>query len=175
LILTECIDKKQDHAVTLLNVIQCIEKENMETSNDGTAVFTTWELCQHKESTSLRMKMTSKLRLPPLLFMMMTCLYPNGREKIDCYVLGHCDAYATIDDAIFTTEAQADEYIVREVRNKGWKHYAGQQVEDKEEAEEEEKTEVPIPTVSEALEAIRVVNRFYEASAGKNYVTNYGR
>jgi hypothetical protein len=60
---------------------------------------------------------------------------------------------------------KTDEDIVREVRNKNGKIDPEQEEEDKEEEEEEEKTEVPAPGVSEALEAIRVVNRFYEGSS----------
>jgi hypothetical protein len=98
-------------------------------------------------------------------------------RKIDCDVLGHYDynKYATIDDVIVTTEAQTDEAIVREVRNKNGKLDPEQEEEDKEEKGVEEKAEVPAPSVSEALEAIRVVNRFYEARAGSSkIVSNYG-
>jgi hypothetical protein len=56
------------------------------------------------------MKMTSKLKLPPLLLMMI-CHYPNGCKKSDCDVLVHYeyDAYATVEDNdIVTTKAQID-------------------------------------------------------------------
>jgi hypothetical protein len=38
--------------------------------------------------------------------------------------------------------------------------------------EEEEKVEVPTPSASEALEAIRVVNCFYEARAGNSKIVS---
>jgi hypothetical protein len=79
------------------------------------------------------------------------------------------DTYATIDDTGMT-EAQRDKDIVREVRNKDGKHDPEQAY--KEEEEKEEKAEMPIPTVSVALEAIRVVNHFYKARAGKNKIVS---
>jgi hypothetical protein len=39
---------------------------------------------------------------------------------------------------------------------------------EEEDKEEEEEVELSIPTLSEALEAIRTVNCFYEATAGNN-------
>jgi hypothetical protein len=107
-------------------------------------------------------------------------------RKIDCDVLGHYEyeAYATIDNYIFTTKARTDEDIVREVRYKNEKLDPEQEEEEKVEVEEEEeekveveeeeeeKVEVPTPCVSEALEAIRVVNRFYEARAGSSRIVS---
>jgi hypothetical protein len=89
-------------------------------------------------------------------------------RKIDCGVLGQYDydAYATIDDDIVMAEAQTDEEIVREMGSKDEKE-AELEEEDKEE-EEEEKVELSIPTLSEALEAIKTVNSFYEATAGNS-------
>jgi hypothetical protein len=83
----------------------------------------------------------------------------------NCHVLEHYeyDAYATIDYDIVTTKAQTDEDIVREVRHKNGKLDREQEEQNKEEGEEEERAEVPAPRVNKALEAIRVVNRFYEA------------
>jgi hypothetical protein len=59
------------------------------------------------------------------------------------------------------TEAQTDEDIVREVRHKNGKLDS---------EEEEEKAEVPAPSVSEALEAMRVVKCLYEARAGHSKI-----
>jgi hypothetical protein len=60
-----------------------------------------------------------------------------------------------VRDDIVTTKAQTDEDTVRAVRHKNGK-LDGKQKEDIEE-EEEEKAEVPTPSVSEPLKAIRVV------------------
>jgi hypothetical protein len=91
-------------------------------------------------------------------------------RKVDCGVLGQYDydAYATIDDDdIVMAEAQTDEEIVREMRSKDGKEAEEPEEEDKEE-EEEEKLELSVPTLSEALEVIRTLNRFYEATAGNS-------
>jgi hypothetical protein len=69
------------------------------------------------------------------------------------------DAYATIDEDIVTTEAQTDDDIVSEVK----KDRAEEDIEEEDEEGGEECSEVSIPTVSNALEAIRVVNLFYES------------
>jgi hypothetical protein len=85
-----------------------------------------------------------------------------------------CDACAIIDD-IVTTKVQTDEEIVREIRNKNGEP-GPQEGEDKEEGakreETEEKPEVPVPTMSEALEALRVVNHFYESRAGNSKIVS---
>jgi hypothetical protein len=74
--------------------------------------------------------------------------------------------YATIDDEIVTTEAQTDDDIVSEVK----KDRAQEDAEEEEEEGGEECSEVPIPTVSDALEAIRVVNLFYESRGGSSEI-----
>jgi hypothetical protein len=91
-------------------------------------------------------------------------------RKTDCGVLGQYDydAYATIDDDIFTAETQTDEEIVREMGSKDEKEAEEPEEEDKE--EEEKKGELSIPTLSEALEAIMTVKRFYEATAGNSKI-----
>jgi hypothetical protein len=87
-------------------------------------------------------------------------------RKVDCGVLGQYDydAYANMDDDIVTAETQTDEEIVREMKSKDGKEAEEPEEEDKE--EEEEVVELSVPTLSEALEGIMTVNRFYEATAG---------
>jgi hypothetical protein len=77
-------------------------------------------------------------------------------RKVNCGVLGQydCDAYATINDDIVTAETQTDEETVREMGSKDEKKAEEPEEEDKEK-EEEEKVELSIPTLSEAVEAIR--------------------
>jgi hypothetical protein len=112
------------------------------------------------------MKMRSQVKLPPLLLLMMMIIYlhRNGYEKLVVMFWDTMDydAYAIIDDIVMT-QAHADEDILKEKRNKSGKLDPEEGEDKEEEAEREEtdgKSEVPIPIVSEALEAIRVVNGF---------------
>ena len=84
-------------------------------------------------------------------------------RKVNCDELGQYDyeAYATIDDDIVTTEAQTDDDIVSEVKK---------DTEEEDEEGGEECSEVSIPTVSDALEAIRVVKFFYESRGGSSEI-----
>ncbi|PSN49856.1 hypothetical protein C0J52_14133 [Blattella germanica] len=74
----------------------------------------------------------------------------NSEIPSDC----DYDMYAIIDDLI-TTEVQTEDEIVSEVKNKGHSDHEEEEQDDK-----EEKNKVPVPTVSDALEAIRVVSMF---------------
>jgi hypothetical protein len=100
--------------------------------------------------------------------------------NIGCDVLGHYDydTHAIIDDDTVTTQAQTDEDLVTEMRNKNRKLDLEGRGGDKEEEVERQETEekqVHIPTASEAIEAIRIVNRFYESRARKSkIVTKFG-
>lgn len=88
-------------------------------------------------------------------------------RKVSCDELGQYDyeAYATIDDDIVTTEAQTDD-IVSEVKE----DRAEEDTQEEDEERGEECSEVSIPTVSDALEAIRVVNLFYESRGGSSEI-----
>ena len=89
-------------------------------------------------------------------------------RKVNCDELGQYDyeAYAKIDDDIVTTEVQTDDDIVSEVK----KDRAEEDTEEEDEEGGEECSEVSIPTVSDALEAIRVVNLFYESRGGSSEI-----
>jgi hypothetical protein len=59
-----------------------------------------------------------------------------------------------MDDDVVTAETQKEDTAV-EVKRK--------ETNEPEEEDHDQETEVAVPTLSEALEAIRTVNRFYEA------------
>jgi hypothetical protein len=175
----ECIEKKQDYAVTLLYAIRCIETAWRRVTDrtihncgrhagilsaQGVNVTGNEDDVEVEAAAAAADDDDDDLPLS------------EWARKIDCDVLRHYgyDACATIDDDVVTTEAQTDENIVREVRHKNGKLDTEEEEGDKEE-EEEEKAEVPTPSVSEAFETIRVVNHFYEARAGNSkIVSNYG-
>jgi len=93
----ECIEKKQDHAMTLLDAVRCIAKAWRQVMDRNVCNC----FCHIGiRSKSVRMKMPSWVKLP-LLLLMMICLYRNGREKLVVNV-GHYDydAYAVIDNDI---------------------------------------------------------------------------
>jgi hypothetical protein len=77
--------------------------------------------------------------------------------KVDHDILALYDlnAYVNIDDDV-TAETQTEEDIAMELKIKKKKN-------ELEEEDHNQETEVAVPTLSEALEAIRTVNRFYEA------------
>jgi hypothetical protein len=175
----ECIEKKQDHAVTLLDAIRCIEKAWRQVTDRTTRIHNCFRhagilsaqgvnVTENEDDVEVEAATAAAAADDDDLPL------SEWVRKIDCDVLGHYnyDKYATIDDGIVTTEAQTDEDIVREVRNKNGKLDPEQEEEDKDEEVEEEKAEVPAPSVSEALEAIRVVNRFYEARAGSSKIVS---
>ncbi|XP_049947746.1 uncharacterized protein LOC126455998 [Schistocerca serialis cubense] len=92
--------------------------------------------------------------------------------EINCNILNQCDyeMYTTTDDDLVTTEAQTEDEIANVVKNQC--HSDHEMREGDEEEEEEKKNEVPVPTVSDALEAIGFVNMFYEARGGRSKIAN---
>jgi hypothetical protein len=172
--MVECSEKKQDHAGTLLDAIRCIEKvwrrvtdRNIQNCFRHAGILSAQgvKVTENEDDVEVEAATAAAADDDDLPL-------SEWVRKIYCDVLGHYeyDAYATIDNDIVTTKARTDEDIVREVRHKNGKLDPEQEEEDKE--EEEEEVEVPTPRVSEALEAIRVVNRFYEARAGNSRIVS---
>jgi hypothetical protein len=77
--------------------------------------------------------------------------------KVDCDILVSydLDAYVSTDNDV-TAETQTEEGTAVEVKIK-------ETHEPEEEEDHDQETEVAIPTLSEALEAFKTVNLFYEA------------
>jgi hypothetical protein len=109
--------------------------------------------------SDIGLSMESSVCPPTLTFSTYWRDCPGRTRKVNCDELGQYDyeAYATIDDDIVTTEAQTDEDIVSEVKK------------DTEEGGEEF-SEDSIPTVSDAVKAIWVVNFFYESRGGSREI-----
>ncbi|XP_023721482.1 tigger transposable element-derived protein 4-like [Cryptotermes secundus] len=154
--IVESIEKKQDYTVTLLDAIRFIEKawrrvttKTIQNCFRHAGILSTQGLngTENEDDTNNDddLPLTEWLR------------------KVNCDELGQYDyeAYATIDDNIVTTEAQTDDDIVSEVKK---------DTEEEDEEGGEECSEVSIPTVSDALEAIRVVNLFYESRGGSSEI-----
>jgi hypothetical protein len=72
--------------------------------------------------------------------------------KVDHDILAsyNLDTYVSIDDDIVTAETQTEEDIAMEVKRK--------ETNEPEEEDHDQETEVAVPTLSEALEAIWTVN-----------------
>jgi hypothetical protein len=127
----ECIEKKQDHMVTLLDAIRCVEKRGDVSRRELSAtVSVTREFHQEykKVSTSLRRKTTS--------MMMMICLCPSGCGKL---IAAFCDSMTMMrmqPQTITLLRPRHKEEIVREMRSKD-----GKEVEEQEEVKEEEEEE----------------------------------
>jgi hypothetical protein len=83
----QCIEKKQDHAVTLLDTIRCIEKAWRQVTDRTIHNCSGHAGILSAQGVNVTEKMTSKLKLPlqlllMLLMMMMICHYPSGCEKL---------------------------------------------------------------------------------------------
>ena len=72
--------------------------------------------------------------------------------------------FEVYDDDILTTETLTAKDIVTEVKNQQNSASDGKNLQQEEDSEEQE-IEVNVPTISEALQAIRVVYNFYEATS----------
>jgi hypothetical protein len=155
--IVESIEKKQDYTVTLLDAIRFIEKawrrvttKTIQNSFRHAGILSTQGLngTENEDDTNNDddLPLTEWLR------------------KVSSDELGQYDyeAYATIDDDIVTTEAQTDDDIVSEVKK--------DRAEEDTEEGGEECSKVSIPTMRDALEAIRVVNLFYESRGGSSEI-----
>jgi hypothetical protein len=117
----ECIEKKQDHTVTLLDAIRCIEKAwRQVTDRTIHNCFRHMGILSAQGVNVTKNKDDVEVEAATAAADDDDLPYPSGCKKIDCDVLGHYDydKYATIDDDIVTTEAQTDDDIVREVSKK---------------------------------------------------------
>ena len=75
------------------------------------------------------------------------------------------DGFPSIDDYILTTETLTTEDIVTEVENQQNSAADDKNLQQGEEDSEEQEIEVNVPTINEALQTIRVVHNFYEATS----------
>ena len=81
------------------------------------------------------------------------------------------DGFSSVDDDIRTTETLTAEDILTEVKNEQNSAYDEKNLHEEEEEEEEDSEEqgieVNVPTISKALQAIRMVHNFYKATSEK--------
>ena len=77
-----------------------------------------------------------------------------------------CDlnGFSSVDDDILTTETLTVEDTVTEVKNQQNSASDEKNLQEEEDSEEQE-IEVNVPTINKALQAIRVVHNFYEATS----------
>jgi hypothetical protein len=103
----ERIQKKQDHAVILLDAIRCIEKTWRRVTDRTThkcfhhmGILSAQGVNVTENEDDVEVEAAAADDLP----------LSEWVQQIDCDELGHYeyDAYATIDDNIVTTEAQTD-------------------------------------------------------------------
>ena len=86
-------------------------------------------------------------------------------RRFDSVNFASCDldGFASVDDDILTTETLRAEDIVKEVKNQQNSAADEKNLQEEEDSEEQE-IEVNVPTISEALQAIRMVHNSYEAT-----------
>ena len=86
-------------------------------------------------------------------------------RRIDIVNFASCDLdrFSSVDDDILTAETLTAEDIVTEVKNQR-NSASDENILQKEDSQEQE-IEVNVSTISEALQAIRVVHNFYEATS----------
>jgi hypothetical protein len=154
----EFIDKKQEHTVTMLHAVQCVDKawrrvtvktirncfRHAEITTAGQEVAETAETgCNEENDAAVAAPVTNDddddddLRL-------YEWVRKVGRDILASYDL---DAYVSIDDDVVMAEIQTEEDIAVEVKRK-------ETNEPGEEEDHDQDTEVAVPTLSEALEAI---------------------
>ena len=87
-------------------------------------------------------------------------------RRIDSVNFASCDldGFSSVDDDILTTETLTAEDIVTEVKNQQNSASDEKNLQEEEDSGEQE-IEVNVPTISEALQAIRMVHNFYEATS----------
>ena len=87
-------------------------------------------------------------------------------RRIDSVNFASCDldGFSSVDD-ILTTETLTAEDIVTEVKNQQNSASDEKNLQEKVEDSEEQEIEVNVPIINEALQAIRVVSNFYEATS----------
>jgi hypothetical protein len=74
------MEKKQNHAVTLLDANRCIDKARRPVTDRTIQHCFRHAGILSAQGIKTSHDMTSKLKLPPLLLMI--CLYPNGCEEL---------------------------------------------------------------------------------------------
>ena len=86
-------------------------------------------------------------------------------RRIDSINFASCDldGFPSVDD-ILTTETSTAEDIVTEVKNQQNRASHKKNLQQGEDISEKQEIEVNVPTINEALQAIRVVHNFYEAT-----------
>ena len=88
-------------------------------------------------------------------------------RRIDSVHFASCDldGFSSVDDDILTTETLRAEDIMTYVKNQQNSASDEKNLQEEEEDSEEQEIEVSVPTISEALQAIRMVHNFYEATS----------
>ena len=87
-------------------------------------------------------------------------------RRIDSVNFASCDldGFTSVDDDILTTETLTAEDIVAEIKKSTNTASDEKNLQEEEDSEEQE-IEVHVPTISKALQAIRVMNNFYDATS----------
>jgi hypothetical protein len=161
----ECIDKKQEHTVTLLHAIRCVDKAWRRvtektirncfrhagiTTRGQEVAETTENGCNEENDAAVAAPAADDDDDDLPLSEWVHKVDGDIRASYDL------DAYVSIDDEVVTAKTQTEENIAMEVKRK-------ETNEPEEEEDHDQEIEVAIPTLSEAVEAIRTVYRFYEA------------
>ena len=96
---------------------------------------------------------------------MKICLRLNGCGEFVNFASCDLDGFSSVDDDILTTESLTAENIVTEVKNQQNSVPDEKNLQQDEDISEKQEIEVNVPTISEALQGIRVVHNFYEATS----------
>jgi hypothetical protein len=166
----EFIDKKQEHTATLLPAVRCVDKawrrvtektirncfRHAEITTGGQEDIETAENGCNEENDAAAAAASPAAADDDDDDDDLPLSERVGKVDRDTLASYDLDAYVSIDDDVVTAEIQTEEDIAVEVKRK-----ETNEPEEKEDRDQE--TEVVVPTLSEALETIRAVNRFYEA------------
>ena len=152
----ECIDKKEVYSVNLLDVVWFVYKAwERVTDKSIRNCFCHAGIIQEEVSTEIECSVATTEEDEDDLSLSEWVRIIDGVN----FASWDLDGFSSVDDNILTTETLTAEDIVTEVENEE------NSASDERNLQEEEEIEVNVPTVNEALQAIRVVHNFYEATS----------
>ena len=157
----ECIDKKEVHSINLLDAVRSVHKAwERITEKTIRNCFCHAGIIQEEVSTEIECSIATAEEDEDDLPL------SEWVRRIDSVNFSSydLDGFSSVDDDTLTTETLTAEDIVTEVKNQQNSASDEKNLQEEEDSEEQE-IEVNVPTINEALQAIRVAHNFYEATS----------